>query len=227
MDNKMPLNKSNLFNKVFVHWTNHPERFLDDSSFADVLSDMLGPGEDSSPSRYCLSATLLMNHQGQMRRAAAEAYFKIIRGGVATAKDVESIVYIPEYGDNWRRVHTDSFFGRERYYHGRDTEVTPVRVPPPAARQHVTEEFVSLDSVESAVDVEPPAPEGEAATPPTQHAEAGGSGVAWSMAGGAPPADDDSDEESSPAVPACWEGTTYGGILRIAREGNGKGKTRM
>ena len=47
-----------------------------------------------------------MNHQGQMRRAAAEAYFKIIRGGLATTKRMSrALSYIPEYGDNWRRVH--------------------------------------------------------------------------------------------------------------------------
>ena len=53
-----------------------------------------------------VSATLLMNHQGQMRRAAAEAYFKIIRGGLATTKRMSrALSYIPEYGDNWRCVH--------------------------------------------------------------------------------------------------------------------------
>ena len=43
--------------------------------------------------KYMVAPTVLMNASGQMRAEAAERYWRIVMGGVATDVDIEAIIY--------------------------------------------------------------------------------------------------------------------------------------
>ena len=117
MDDKIALNKSNLFQRVHTFWTNHLD-MAEDVMFDEVIAAMF------NSNKYMISSTLIMNNQGQMRADAAETYWKIITGGRATRWDVQKIIYVQTSGYN-------TFRG----YHGGLNEPVPDATPQrPAVR---------------------------------------------------------------------------------------------
>ena len=122
MDDKIALNKSNLFQRVHTSWVNHLD--MDgDVTFDEVVATMF------NSKKYMVASTLIMNNQGQMRGDAAETYWRIIKGGAATKWDVQRILYVPVTGYN-------TFRG----YHGGLNEPVPDATPErPAARVDLRE----------------------------------------------------------------------------------------
>lgn len=90
MDGRIQLNRSNLFLRAFAYYMANKER-LAGMSLAYILVHMLNSGE------YMFSPTLIMSSSGQMRRDAAEAYWFIIMGGVATEATISSIIYLVDF----------------------------------------------------------------------------------------------------------------------------------
>ena len=97
-DGKNQLNRSNLFIKCFTFFEAHRDE-LAGKSFAYVIAVMLNTGE------FIISATVIMSTSGQMRRAAAEAYWNLITGGHATEDKVASILYFMEYNYQVHAAH--------------------------------------------------------------------------------------------------------------------------
>jgi hypothetical protein len=90
LDDKIQLNKSNLFVRVQAYHANELGGVL--ASFAQVVCAMLASG------KYVLSANLFMNNAGQMREEAAESYFATISGAKkVVVDDVRSILFLREY----------------------------------------------------------------------------------------------------------------------------------
>ena len=71
-DGKIMINKQNLFSKAWMYWMNNKSPAT--MTFAQVMTGLLNDGNQM------LSATLLMNSQGQMRRPAAEVYWNLLMG---------------------------------------------------------------------------------------------------------------------------------------------------
>ena len=96
MDDRIALNKSNLFGKAYTYYTQQKETFFEEPYFAEIIAAML------NTKKYMLSATVMMNNQGQMRAVAAETFWGVIMGKKASVSDVEAMLYIPEW--NSRQV---------------------------------------------------------------------------------------------------------------------------
>ena len=90
IDNKTLLTKSNLFQKVWQHWVHYMSPRI--APFSEVLTEML----NAQPKKYIISATVLMNNGGQMRRAAAESYWLLAMGHDITEMEVRNIIYHPK-----------------------------------------------------------------------------------------------------------------------------------
>jgi hypothetical protein len=113
MDDKLALNKSNLFQRGHTFWNN--QLMADpDVEFSEVIAEMC------NSKKYMITPTLIMNSQGQMRIGAAEAYWGIVKGAKCTKWDIKHILYMPE-----------SNYNQARGYHGGlnglSTDQTPVR----------------------------------------------------------------------------------------------------
>ena len=90
MDGKTQLNRPNIFFKAFSCYTAHKDE-IDGASLCHVLAYMINKCD-------CMfSATLIMASSGQMRRAAAEAYWYLATGGFATPELIAEILYLTEY----------------------------------------------------------------------------------------------------------------------------------
>jgi hypothetical protein len=102
-DDKIMLNKSNLFLRAYAWLQSNPGH--EDSSFATVLAAMLSPNNDSE-SKYAFAATLFMSQAGQMREEAAETYYKILVSKKMTVKPemVADMLYTPTY-HNKKDIH--------------------------------------------------------------------------------------------------------------------------
>lgn len=87
-DNKIVINKSNLFQKVYVKWVNEiaPKKML----FSAILCEILNDG------MHVLSAHVLMNGAGQMRRSTAEIYWALLMGKEVTEYEVRHMLYHPK-----------------------------------------------------------------------------------------------------------------------------------
>lgn len=95
MDDKIALNKSNLFSKAHSYYTTYMGDT--EATFSGTIAEML------NSDKYMLSATVLMNSQGQMRHVSAETYWQIIKGEIkATSKDVENMIYTEKPSQVWR-----------------------------------------------------------------------------------------------------------------------------
>ena len=92
LDGKILLTKSNIFMKVWQFWQNYHAPAV--VSFSRVLTDML----NTKPQQYSVSATLLMNSNGQMRRSAAEVYWLHVMGQAVTEYEVRHIIFLPKGG---------------------------------------------------------------------------------------------------------------------------------
>ena len=175
MDDRIALNKSNLFAKAFTYWMNNKDT-IGEPTFAAIIAAML------NTKKYMLSATVMMTPTGQMRASAAETYWTVIMGTVVTEQDIESMLYIAEYNT------------RARYF-----QSAPVQVPrpPPGVRGDFAD-FEPIAQPVTTVEMAPagaleprlePAPDGIdeaalnvataiAADPAAAGSGAGGSGVA-------------------------------------------------
>ena len=58
--------------------------------FSAMLTQLL------NDEKHVLSATLLMNSSGQMRRSAAEVYWSRLMGNEVTEYEVSHMIYLPE-----------------------------------------------------------------------------------------------------------------------------------
>ena len=74
---------------------------------AEIVKQMLNSG------KYVLAPTLLMTAGGQMRRDAAESYFKVILGEPASVEQVRHMLFLPEWGNRSQSTPT---VHRARYY---------------------------------------------------------------------------------------------------------------
>ena len=63
-----------------------PASFL----FSAVMTKLLNEGS------HILSATMLMNSNGQMRRAAAEIYWRLLMGHEISEFEVQQLLYLPK-----------------------------------------------------------------------------------------------------------------------------------
>lgn len=122
MDDKIILNKSNLFKSAYAYTAHLPGAL----SFCEVLAEMINSG------KYMFTASLLMNSSGQMRRDAAEAYWRMINGDKADATDVENIMYVRELNNTYKR--------------GRYFEDAPITITPPKKRKYFDDDFVALET---------------------------------------------------------------------------------
>ena len=88
MDGKIVLTKSNLFQKAFQKWFNEiaPRKMR----FSALMTEILNDGN------HVLSAHLLMNSNGQMRRTAAEVYWNLLMGNEVTEYEVSHLLYLPK-----------------------------------------------------------------------------------------------------------------------------------
>ena len=90
MDGKVALNKTNLFARAHTFYNNHVSP--DVTSFSETIAKML------NTRKYMITASLLMNSNGQMRCDSAENYWSLISGAddvVCSAELVESLLYLP------------------------------------------------------------------------------------------------------------------------------------
>jgi len=99
-DDKIMLNKSNLFQRVFAFLQRHFPN--DKKRLSEVICLML------NSNKYMIAATLFMNGQGQMQQDAAEAYVNILQGMKCTEIDVVNMIYHPStrrrYYDSYQRL---------------------------------------------------------------------------------------------------------------------------
>ena len=87
-DNKILVTKANIFNKAYVKWTNEiaPRKVM----FSEIMTMLL------NDKAHILSATVLMNSNGQMRRSAAEVYWALVMGKEVTEYEVRHMLYLPK-----------------------------------------------------------------------------------------------------------------------------------
>ena len=82
--------------QVWFKWQNEiaPRK----PSFAEMLTELL------NDDKHFLSAHLLMNSNGQMRRSAAEVYWSRTLGNELTEYEVRHMIYMPEMGSGHEYV---------------------------------------------------------------------------------------------------------------------------
>ena len=87
-DGKIVLTKANLFSKAYNFWSNtlSPQQV----TFSNIMIKILNNGN------HVMSATILMNGSGQMRRSAAEVYWAQIMGREITEYEVRYMLYQPK-----------------------------------------------------------------------------------------------------------------------------------
>ena len=104
-DNKILITKSNMFQKAFVKWTN--EIAPATVSFSTVMTKLL------NDNAHVLSATILMNSNGQMRRSAAEVYWALLMGKEITEYEVRTH---PSNAPWTMLIHQQSYLLHSRFY---------------------------------------------------------------------------------------------------------------
>ena len=128
MDNKIMVTKSNLFQKAWSFWTNHKAPAT--LNFSQVITMLLNDGS------HMLSASVLMNSNGQMRRSAAEVYWSLLMGHELTEFEVQQMLFLPKgpwdnnyIPNNLPPVQQDLFGSISE-----DEDGTPDASNPPAGR---------------------------------------------------------------------------------------------